>query len=148
MRRFPWLLVGQLMLAACEPALLGASNQAADAGAMSRPQEPLSPLPPTAAGAGAKAPSPAGATANPPKPARDAGSTVDEADSGAIDAGPPACRGQHAPCSFYGAHDEPSFCTRHGCTWQAGACNGTPHRCSELSREECNYAFGNHSGCN
>ena len=72
----------------------------------------------------------------------DAGSPVD-----LEDAGVPHCMGTHVPCSAYAPSDEPTSCTRHGCTWHAGACHGTPHSCADLALDECATTTLQHRGC-
>lgn len=59
----------------------------------------------------------------------------------------PICGGAHAPCSAYAPSDEPTFCTRHGCSWQAGACTGTPHLCADVADAECGVVTFDHRGC-
>lgn len=57
-----------------------------------------------------------------------------------------SCAGNHKPCASY-ASNEPSSCTRHGCTWQAGACVGAPHPCVLVPEAECSPTGADH-GCN
>lgn len=57
-----------------------------------------------------------------------------------------SCVGTHARCESFGS-DEPTLCTRHGCSWQAGACTGTAHACGSVSLAECASDAGTHPGC-
>jgi hypothetical protein len=57
-----------------------------------------------------------------------------------------SCEGAHAPCGVF-AGDEPSRCRLHGCSWQSGACVGSPHPCGNVTLDECASDAGTHPGC-